>query len=94
MSEYDNKNQDRKPAFIAYSVRDSQDGKGHWNRIGAAWEHRDGQGYEISLDSLPINGRVTLRQLREERMQDYESARGAREPRHHAERTQSRGRQR
>jgi hypothetical protein len=65
----------RKPDYIAYNVRDGRDGKGHFSRIGAAWQHRDGQGYDIHLDSLPVGGRVTLRELREERMQGYEDER-------------------
>jgi hypothetical protein len=65
----------RKPDYIAYNVRDGRDGKGHFSRIGAAWQHRDGQGYDIHLDSLPVSGRVTLRELREERMQGYEDER-------------------
>ena len=73
MNDQNNQSPGRKPDFVAYNVRDSKggNGKGHWNRIGSAWRHRDGQGYDIALDSLPVDGRVTLRELREERMQDY-----------------------
>ena len=60
----------RKPDYIAYNVRESQDGKGYWNKVGAAWKHRDGQGYDINLESIPVDGRVTLRELREERTQE------------------------
>jgi len=67
----------RKPDFIAYNVRETRDGKGFFSRIGAAWQHRDGQGYDIHLDSLPVNGRVSLRELREERVQGYAEERQA-----------------
>ncbi|MEW8333949.1 MAG: hypothetical protein AB2692_23675, partial [Candidatus Thiodiazotropha sp.] len=53
----------KKPDYVAYTVQPSRDGKGHWNRIGAAWQHRDGKGLEIDLSSLPVDGRVTLREL-------------------------------
>ena len=75
MSEKENDSVGRKPDFIAYSVRDSKDGKGHWNKVGAAWEHRDGQGMDIQLDSIPLDGRLTIRELREERMNAYEGER-------------------
>ncbi|VAW75396.1 hypothetical protein MNBD_GAMMA13-700 [hydrothermal vent metagenome] len=72
MSEQDNTNAGRKPDFAAYNVRESKDGKGYWNKVGAAWKHRDGKGFDIDLDSVPVNGRVTLRELRDERMQSHE----------------------
>ena len=78
MSAQENSNSGRKPDFIAYNVQESKDGKGYFNKVGAAWQHRDGKGYELHLDSMPMNGRVTLRELREERMQGYENQR--REP--------------
>lgn len=85
----------RRPDFVAYNVRESRDGKGHWNRIGAAWRHKDGHGYEINLDSLPVDGRVTLREMREERMQGYEDERQNREePEPEPEPSRSRGRSR
>ncbi|MCI0655078.1 MAG: hypothetical protein L0Y39_11460 [Methylococcaceae bacterium] len=80
MTENENGHQGRKPDFIAYQVQETQDGKGIWNRIGAAWRHKDGQGMEVSLNSLPVNGRVTLRTMREERMQDYADERGGQAP--------------
>lgn len=80
MSENENGTQGRKPDFIAYNVQDTQDGKGIWNRIGAAWRHKDGHGYELDLHSLPVDGRVTLRELREERMQGTAEERGAQKP--------------
>lgn len=62
----------RRPDYIAYSVQESRDGKGHWNRVGAAWRHRDGEGVELQLDSVPVNGRITLREQREERLRGYQ----------------------
>ena len=70
----------RKPEFAAYSVQDTRDGKGFWNRIGAAWEHKDYQGMDVQLDSMPINGRVTLRKQvdqRRQEMKEYEEERAA-----------------
>jgi len=49
------------PSHIVYHVRDTQDGKGFWTRIGAAWPHSDGKGFNVQIDLLPPDGRITLR---------------------------------
>jgi hypothetical protein len=60
----------KKPDYLAYNVTENREGKGFFNKVGAAWEHRDGKGYDIQLDSVPVNGRVTLREMRENHMQE------------------------
>jgi hypothetical protein len=32
------------PSHIAYQVRDRENGKSFWTRIGSAWAHGDGKG--------------------------------------------------
>jgi hypothetical protein len=49
------------PSHIAYQVRDGAEGTSHFNRIGSAFAHKDGQGFNLLLDSVPVDGRVTLR---------------------------------
>lgn len=50
------------PSHIAYHVRDREGGKGFWTRIGSAWAHQDGNGFNVQLDGLvPLDGRITLR---------------------------------
>ena len=55
----------RTPAYIAYHVRDGKSDKGFFTRIGAAWANADGKGFNIQLDCLPVDGRITLRLLEE-----------------------------
>lgn len=55
----------RTPSHIAYQVRDREGKKGIWTRIGSAWPHADGQGFNIQLDAVPLDGRVSLRILSE-----------------------------
>jgi hypothetical protein len=50
----------KKPAYLAYHVRDTGDSKGFWTRVGAAWKNRD-DSLTVQLDCLPIDGRVVLR---------------------------------
>lgn len=49
------------PTHIAYQVKDREGTKGFWTRIGAAWAHGDGQGFNIQIESVPLDGRITLR---------------------------------
>jgi len=49
------------PSHIAYQVKDRQGKKGIWTRIGSAWPHADGNGFNIQLDVVPLDGRVSLR---------------------------------
>ena len=53
------------PSHIAYQVREGEDGKSFFNRVGSAFEHKDGQGFNVLLDSVPVDGRVTLRTPKE-----------------------------
>ncbi len=57
------------PTHIAYHVRDTKDGKGFWTRIGSAWAHKDGKGFNIQIDVVPLNGNITLRVTEEKKPQ-------------------------
>ena len=48
------------PALIAYAVRGEGD-DAFWHRIGAAWNHKDGEGLSITLSAVPVGGRIVLR---------------------------------
>lgn len=51
----------RTPSHTAYQVRDRDGGKGFWTRIGAAWAHADGKGFNLQIETVPLDGRITLR---------------------------------
>ena len=52
----------KSPTHIAYHVRERVGDKGYWTRIGAAWQHKDGKGFNVQLDvPIPLDGRITLR---------------------------------
>jgi hypothetical protein len=52
------------PTHIAYHVREGTD-KGYWTRIGAAWAHKDGKGFNLSIECLPVDGKISLRVVSE-----------------------------
>lgn len=35
--------------------------KAYWTKIGAAWQHNDGEGLNVTLSALPVNGRIVIR---------------------------------
>jgi hypothetical protein len=57
---------EQRPAnhLFAYTVQeyDAADGKKarSWTRIGVAFPHKDGTGFNIDLHALPLNGRIVL----------------------------------
>lgn len=51
-----------KPSHIAYTVRPGKEGeKAFWTDCGVAWAHKDGKGFHIKLDAVPVNGVIELR---------------------------------
>ncbi|MEO0666724.1 MAG: hypothetical protein AAFZ99_02300 [Pseudomonadota bacterium] len=56
----------KRPFMLAYTVKPIADGrKSIWSKIGAAWSHKDGQGYEVRMDALPVDGRIVLRTVKD-----------------------------
>ncbi len=55
-----------KPTHIAYHVVDRGE-KSFWTRCGGAWAHRDGKGFNIELEMMPLDGRISLREATEKR---------------------------
>jgi hypothetical protein len=51
------------PSHIAYQVRERAGKKSIWTRIGSAWPHADAKGFNIQLEGVPLDGRVSLRVL-------------------------------
>jgi hypothetical protein len=54
-------NGSKTPSHVAYQVRDREGQKGFWTRIGSVWPHADGKGFNVQLEVVPLDGRITLR---------------------------------
>lgn len=50
----------RKPTHRLYIVTGEGD-KTHWQEIGAAWPHRDGEGFSITSTVIPLSGQIVMR---------------------------------
>ena len=59
------------PQFVVYTVIDSAqpNGKAFWQRVGSAWSNKDGS-LNISLNALPVNGKLHVRVPNEKPDQD------------------------
>jgi hypothetical protein len=51
----------KKPSHTAYSIREREGKDSKWTEIGVAFPHRDGKGFDILCDVLPLSGRISLR---------------------------------
>jgi len=50
-----------KPPYIAYSVKDKKPNeKPFFHKIGAMWPNKKGDGFNLILDSRPLDGEITL----------------------------------
>lgn len=48
------------PAFMLWSV-DGDGPNARWTRIGAAWLHQDGKGFNLRCATIPLQGRLVAR---------------------------------
>jgi hypothetical protein len=52
----------QQPTYRAFTVIKRGEGQDDfWLAIGAAFQHQDGDGYNIVLQALPIDGKIVLR---------------------------------
>jgi len=52
----------RKPTHRLYRVTGDGD-RAIWTPIGAAWPNKDGKGFNLSCDAVPLTGRIVLRAI-------------------------------
>jgi hypothetical protein len=56
------------PTHTAYQVREYKSGgedRASWTRIGSAWAHDDGKGFNIRLNAFPVDGNIVVRTVKE-----------------------------
>jgi len=70
-----------KPTHRVYTVirREGQDD--YWLNIGLAFPHRDGNGFNIVLQALPLDGKIVCREVTDgDEGEPGQSQRGRQEP--------------
>lgn len=60
---YNNRKPKDAAILTAYSVPEAAEGeKPFWTRIGRAFQHKDGKGFEVRLGALPVGERIVIRE--------------------------------
>ncbi len=71
-----------RPSHIAYTVDSGKGEKNHWHKIGAAWPTK-GDGLNIQLTAIPLDGNIALRSREElEKMRAERGTRPEQAPKH------------
>ena len=63
----------QRPSYDAYQVKKGKDEKSHFTKVGAAFAHKDGKGHTVSLDAVPVDGKIVLRSAKD-RLQKHKSS--------------------
>jgi hypothetical protein len=61
-----------RPTHRIYSVTKNGDDKSTWTEIGAAWPHKDGNGFNLKFTARPLEGAEIV--LRVAKAKDAEAA--------------------
>jgi hypothetical protein len=51
----------KRPTHGVFVVEGEGD-SGFWTKVGAAWAHEDGKGFNVNLVCLPLGGRLVVRE--------------------------------
>ncbi len=56
-----------KPYLLGYTVREAKNSdQAYWSKVAIAWVHKDGNGYNIQMDAVPVDGKLVLRTVPED----------------------------
>ena len=58
-------NETNRPTHGVYQVI-GEGKQATWIRIGAGWANKDGKGMNLSMDAVPLTGRVVVREANHE----------------------------
>ena len=58
------------PTHRVYTLIERKDSEGKaespfWLNIGSAWENKDKKGFNLSLEALPLDGKLVMREVKE-----------------------------
>jgi hypothetical protein len=62
----------QQPTYTAYTVHKREGQDDFWTAIGAAFMHQDGDGFNIILQALPLDGKIVLRLPKSDAKNDTE----------------------
>jgi hypothetical protein len=56
----------RQPTHHAYTVIKHQGRKDYWVKIGSVFPHKDGKGFNVTLQAAPLDGKIVCRDIGDE----------------------------
>lgn len=58
-----------RPDYEVFIVKEfgGEEKKSKWTKIGAGWSHKDGDGLNIQLDAIPVDGKLSIRKWKEKK---------------------------
>ncbi|MGE0677201.1 hypothetical protein [Pseudolabrys sp.] len=59
------KHTNNRPSHSVFVVEGEGD-SAYWTKVGSAWAHQDGEGFNVMLTALPVTGRLVLRVVKQE----------------------------
>ena len=65
-----------RPTHEVFAVKEREGKKSNWMKIGGAWSHSDGQGFNLRLDALPLNGASIVIRVRSDKPEQAQAAEG------------------
>ncbi len=50
------------PSHLVYFIKNTEGGEQYWQRVGAAWEHKDQKGLTQKIDFFGLNVELVIRE--------------------------------
>ena len=63
-------NKDSQPTFRVFSVIPREGKDDYWLNIGLVFPHKDGGGFNLILQAFPLDGKIVVREINEERAEE------------------------
>ena len=57
------RDQSHQPTHRAYSVIEREGEEDYWLNLGVAFPHKDGKGFNIMLQAIPLDGKIVCREV-------------------------------
>ena len=64
------------PAYRAYTVIKREGKDDYWLNLGIVFPHEDGQGFNLLLQAMPLDGKIVLRTYKEREEEQQEVLKG------------------
>ena len=64
------------PAYRAYTVIQHEGKDDFWLKLGSVFPHGDGEGFNVLLEALPLDGKLVLRRYKKGEAEEVQQKKG------------------